>query len=122
MPRRLNGFSPLDFAIRGSGVRVPLPAYPSLREALQVRPDLHAYNSRNHTSLTDPAEIGAVLRAIDSYEGQPTTAAALKLAALVFVRPGELRKARWSEFDLECASFCECEVACGTVWRDKDST
>lgn len=57
----------------------------------------------NHASLTDPTEIGGLLRAIDGYEGQPITAAALKLAALVFVRPGELRGARWSEFDLNGA-------------------
>jgi hypothetical protein len=42
--------------------------------------------SRNHVSLTDPAEIGALLRAIDGYEGQLVTAAALKPAPLVFVR------------------------------------
>jgi len=61
--------------------------------------------SQNHASLTDPTEIGALLRAIDGYEGQPITAAALKLAALVFVRPGELRGARWSEFDLNGAEW-----------------
>lgn len=61
--------------------------------------------SQNHASLTDPAEIGALLRAIDGYEGQPITASALKLAALVFVRPGELRGARWSEFDLNGAEW-----------------
>jgi integrase len=61
--------------------------------------------ARNHASLTDPAEVGALLRAIYSYEGQPVTAAALKLAALVFVRPGELRGARWSEFDLDGAEW-----------------
>jgi integrase len=44
-------------------------------------------------------------RAIDGYEGQPITAAALKLAALVFVRPGELRGARWSEFDVDGAEW-----------------
>ena len=57
--------------------------------------------SHNHASLTDPAEVGALLRAIDGYEGQPVTAAALKLAPLVFVRPGELRGSRWAEFDLD---------------------
>jgi integrase len=61
--------------------------------------------SRNHASLTDPAEVGALLRAIDGYEGQPITAAALKLAPLVFVRPGELRGARWAEFDLDGAEW-----------------
>ncbi|MGH8137868.1 MAG: tyrosine-type recombinase/integrase [Steroidobacteraceae bacterium] len=61
--------------------------------------------SKNHAALTDPAEIGALLRAIDSYEGQPVTAVALKLAPLVFVRPGELRGARWTEFDLEAGQW-----------------
>src|SRR5581483_6312771 len=61
--------------------------------------------SQNHASLTVPAEVGALLRAIDGYEGQPITAAALKLAPLVFVRPGELRGARWSEFDLDNAEW-----------------
>lgn len=61
--------------------------------------------SQNHAALTDPAEVGALLRAIDSYEGQPITAAALKLAPLVFVRPGELRGAHWSEFDLDNAEW-----------------
>ena len=61
--------------------------------------------SRNHASLTDPVEVGALLRAIDGYEGQPITAAALKLAPLVFVRPGELRGARWAEFDLDGAEW-----------------
>ena len=46
-----------------------------------------------------------MLRAIDGYSGQPITALALKLAPLVFVRPGELRGAEWSEFDLEGAEW-----------------
>lgn len=61
--------------------------------------------AKNHAALTDPAEIGALLHAIDSYEGQPVTAAALKLAPLVFVRPGELRGARWAEFDLDAGEW-----------------
>lgn len=61
--------------------------------------------SRNHASLTDPGEVGALLRAVDGYEGQPITSAALKLAPLVFVRPGELRGARWAEFDLDGAEW-----------------
>jgi integrase len=43
------------------------------------------------------------LRAIDGFDGQPTTRAALRLAAYVFVRPGELRHAEWKEFDLDAA-------------------
>ncbi len=51
-------------------------------------------------ALTDPRRIGDLLRAIDAFHGQPSTMYALKLAAYVFVRPGELRAARWAEFDL----------------------
>lgn len=58
---------------------------------------------KNHAALTDPQEVGELLRAIDGYEGQPSTHYALSLAPHVFVRPGELRQAEWSEFDLESA-------------------
>jgi integrase len=61
--------------------------------------------TRNHPSITDPQKVGQLLRAIDGYEGQPTTHAALKLAPLLFVRPGELRAAEWSEFDLDAAEW-----------------
>jgi integrase len=54
-------------------------------------------------AVTDPRAFGALLRAIDGFDGQPTTRAALKLMALLFPRPGELRMAEWSEFDLEAA-------------------
>jgi hypothetical protein len=47
----------------------------------------------HRSAIVDPADIGALLRAIDDYDGLPLTKAALKLAPLVFVRPGELRKA-----------------------------
>jgi integrase len=60
---------------------------------------------RNHPAITDPARIGELLRAIDGYHGQPATECALKLAPLVFVRAGELRKAEWSEFDLDGAEW-----------------
>jgi integrase len=61
--------------------------------------------SESHAAITEPAKIGALLRAIDGYDGHPTTAVALKLAPLVFVRPGELRGAEWSEIDLEAAEW-----------------
>jgi integrase len=60
-----------------------------------------AVSSRNFASVTDPVKVGELLRAIDGYSGQPITALALKLAPLVFVRPGELRGAEWSEFDFD---------------------
>ena len=52
-------------------------------------------------SITDPQEVGALLRAIDACEGAWITRCALRLAPLVFVRPGELRQAQWAEFDFE---------------------
>jgi integrase len=56
-------------------------------------------------SITDPTEVGALLRAIDAYNGEWITRCALRLAPLVFVRPGELRHARWSEIDFEKAEW-----------------
>ena len=46
-----------------------------------------------------------LLRAIDGFDGQATTRAALRLAPLVFVRPGELRCAEWKEFDFDEAEW-----------------
>ena len=57
----------------------------------------------HHAAITDPKQIGGLLRAIDSYGGSFVTRCALQLAPLVFVRPGELRQAEWSEFDFEAA-------------------
>lgn len=56
-------------------------------------------------ALTEPAKIGQLLRAIDAYQGSPVTTAALKLAPLFFVRPGELRSARWADIDLGGAEW-----------------
>jgi integrase len=52
-------------------------------------------------SFTDPQRLGALLRAIDSYEGSIVVRCALRLAPLVFVRPGELRAAEWTEINFE---------------------
>lgn len=57
--------------------------------------------STHHASITDPKAIGALLRDIAGYKGSFITRCALRLAPLVFVRPGELRQAEWSEFGLE---------------------
>ena len=60
---------------------------------------------RHHASITDTKEVGALLRAIDGYKGSFVTKCALRLAPRLFVRPGELRKAEWSEFDLDKAEW-----------------
>lgn len=60
---------------------------------------------KHRATITEPKAIGALLRAIEGFEGQPTTHAALRLIALLFVRPGELRHAEWKEFDFEKAEW-----------------
>lgn len=57
--------------------------------------------TKHHAALTDPKEIGHLLRAIDGYRGSAETGAALRLAPLLFVRPGELRSAEWPQFDMD---------------------
>ncbi|MHC2115094.1 integrase [Stenotrophomonas maltophilia] len=71
-----------------------------------LRGALKTTKNRHYASITDPAEIGQLLRAIDGYTGQLTTLCALKFAPLVFTRPGELRKAEWSEIDFEAGQWC----------------
>lgn len=66
---------------------------------------LPAPTARHHAAITDPAALGALLRAIDGYSGDPVTRAALKLAPLWFVRPGELRHAEWTEIDFDKAEW-----------------
>jgi integrase len=55
----------------------------------------------HHAAITDPREMGPLLRTIDGYKGTIVVRSALLLSPLVFVRPGELRYAEWAEFDLE---------------------
>lgn len=61
--------------------------------------------TQNYAAITEPTKVGELLRAIAEYDGQQTTHAALRLAPYVFVRPGELRAAEWTEFDLEGAEW-----------------
>jgi integrase len=58
---------------------------------------------RHHAAVVAPVAIGELLRAIESFTGSFPVWQALRLAPLVFVRPGELRKAEWTEFDIEDA-------------------
>ncbi|MYM94907.1 tyrosine-type recombinase/integrase [Duganella vulcania] len=70
-----------------------------LRGALAVIPRSH------HAALTEPKDVAALMRAIHGYDGYPVAKAALKLAPLLFVRPGELRAAEWAEIDLDGAEW-----------------
>lgn len=56
-------------------------------------------------AMTEPKQVAELLRTLDSYKGSVTVGCALRLAPLVFVRPGELRKAEWADFDLDSAEW-----------------
>jgi integrase len=58
---------------------------------------------RHRAAIVAPAAFGGLLRTIDDYQGMPEVRAGLQLLALTFVRPGELRAAKWAEFDLDKA-------------------
>jgi integrase len=70
-----------------------------------LRGALEPVVSKNFAAITDAKRVGELLRAIDSYTGQYVTRCALQFAPLVFVRPSELRKAVWTEFDLKHAQW-----------------
>ena len=56
---------------------------------------------KHRAAITEPKAFGGLLRAVAGYDGQPETRLALQMLALTFVRPGELRTAEWSEFNLD---------------------
>jgi integrase len=70
-----------------------------------LRGALKSPKVKHHAAIVDPAKVGELLRAIDGFTGQYVTLCALKLAPLLFVRPGELRQAEWAEFDLDAAMW-----------------
>lgn len=61
--------------------------------------------SKNFASINDPELLAKLLRDIDIYQGQANTIVALKLAPMLFCRPGELRGMRWDELNLEAAEW-----------------
>ncbi|MBN8727432.1 MAG: integrase arm-type DNA-binding domain-containing protein [Xanthomonadales bacterium] len=63
---------------------------------------------------TEPVAVGELLRAIEGYSGYAVVTAALKLAPLVFVRPGELRTMRWADVDLDAAEWRYTATKTGT--------
>jgi integrase len=73
--------------------------------AFDNRGQLKPAKKGNFPAITNPDEVAALLRAIDGYEGYIVVRTALRLAPLVFVRPGELRAAEWDCFDLEAAEW-----------------
>lgn len=83
------------FAV-ANGTATTDPTY-ALKDAL-IRP-----TAKPRAAIVDPRALGALMHAIDEFHGQAVTRFALQLVALLVPRPGELRKAKWTEFDLEGA-------------------
>jgi Integrase len=72
---------------------------------MDLRGALAPVNGTHFASITEPAQIGELMRKIDGYGGGYVTHAALVLAPLVLARPGELRHAEWSEIDFDAAMW-----------------
>ncbi len=73
--------------------------------AADLRGALITPKVKHRAAIVDPAGIGGLLRAIETLDGTPTITAALRLAPLLFVRPGELRHAEWAELELDAAEW-----------------
>jgi integrase len=69
--------------------------------AADLKGALPPKRAKHHAAVIDPKNVGALLRAIEGYTGHFVVKCALRIAPLVFVRPGELRHAEWSEIDLD---------------------
>jgi integrase len=73
--------------------------------AADLRGALPQARSNHFAAVTDPKDVGPLLHAIEGYQGSLVVRSALRLAPLVFVRPGELRGAQWSEINLSDATW-----------------
>jgi integrase len=70
-----------------------------------LRGALTPWKSEHYPTLSDPRQVGRLLRDLEAYQGGFITKCAMKLSPLLFVRPGELRRAEWSEIDLDAAEW-----------------
>jgi integrase len=107
--QRVEGRGAIETAHRVKTVAAQIFAYAiaTRRAERNPVPDLTGALQRSvpkhRAAITDPEQVGGLLRALDAYEGTFVTKCALRLAPLVFTRPGELRAAEWVEIDLENA-------------------
>lgn len=95
--RRCRSFANRVFRYAAASGRADSDPTTLLRGALIAPRPMH------HAALIEPEEVGAFLRALDGYSGYPITLLACKILPHVMARPGELRLARWAEFDFEKA-------------------
>lgn len=110
--RRVEGRGALDTAHRvhqncGQILRYAVATGRAQRDpSADLRGALPPAKHTHFASITDPSQVGELLRAIDGFRGTFVVQSALRLAPLFFVRPGELRKALWADFDLNKAEWC----------------
>ena len=93
-------------ALCGQIWRYAIPTERTDRDiAADLRDCLRPAKVKHHPAITDPKELGGLLRSIYGYEGFPEPTAALKLSAILFVRPGELRHMEWKDLNLEHSTW-----------------
>ena len=95
--RRLRSFSSRVFRYAVSTARASVDPAQPLQGAL-VSPV-----AKHHAAITNPIAFGKLLRSIETYSDQPVTKLALRFTPHVYQRPGEVRKAEWSEIDFDKA-------------------
>jgi len=70
-----------------------------------LRGALPPAKGEHFAAVTEPKQVAEILRAIDGYAGSLIVRCALRMAPLVFVRPGELRKAEWADINFDTAEW-----------------
>jgi integrase len=111
MARRIEGRGALDTAHRALGncgqvFRYAIATGRCTRDpSSDLRGALPPAKGDHFPAVTEPAQVAELLRAFAGYRGTFTVACALRLAPYVFVRPGELRKAKWADIDLDAAEW-----------------
>ncbi|MBL8271585.1 tyrosine-type recombinase/integrase [Steroidobacter sp.] len=107
--RRMEGAKLIDTAHRALSQSAAMFRYAKKRKYVSHSPvaeligadTLPAVKVKHHAAIIEPAKVGALMRALDAYDGSFVVRCALRITPLLFVRPGELRHAEWPEFNLD---------------------
>jgi len=109
--KRIKDRGALETAHRARALAAKIFRYAVVTRGIQNNPAadligaLPSRKTEHFAAVTEPDRVAELLRAIHGYTGNPVTVAALKFAPLVFVRPGELRNAKWADVDLDAAEW-----------------
>lgn len=107
--RRIEGAKLIDTAHRALSQCDAMFRFAKARKYIKHNPiadiergdTLPTIDVKHHAAIIEPAKVGALMRALDAYDGSFVVRSALRIAPLLFVRPGELRHAEWQEFQLD---------------------